>query len=663
MRFMGPAEVPHISFRYNAESSDDFLAGWRRRESREEAAGGSLTHITYADPSGGLEVSIHVRAFDEYSALDWVVEFENCGPVDTPIIEDILPLDVSVPIDSQERVRLHHAKGSACRMDDFLPLLTELPPGSRKTLNPDGGRSSNGTLPFMNLQRASCGMVAAVGWSGQWSASFERNGDALRLTAGMEHTHLRLRPGEKIRTPRILLLPWEGDDPSAGNNLLRRLLLEHYLPRIDGELVLPPVAQCLQAHFYLTGKAGRQYEMKALPKAAALGAEVYWIDACWYGSEGEWWQEVGSWVVNEDRFPNGLKPVSDAAREAGMKFILWFEPERVRPDSLLSRAHPEFLLACEQDPSNLLFNLGMPEAREYILSLISGLITENGVDIYRQDFNFDPLPYWQTADAPDRIGMTEIRYTEGLYAFWDELHSRHGGLWIDNCASGGRRIDLETMSRSLPLWPSDFLDVCGLPFGQGLHVGGQCTNAGLARWVPLFGGGVWSFTPYSTRSAIIGGFTFGYHIDEGDFPADEARTVVGHKDVLARGKTLLDDDFPLDVARAAIAEWKSIRPFFTGDFHLLLPLTASSHDWCAWQFHRDDMDAGIAVFFRRHGSPFPEMEVSLRQISLDARYEVSLSADYAEAPRKELSGKELGCMSVGIPDAPGSLLLRYRRVS
>ena len=673
MRLPDFREQPPVSFIYAGRRSAEFLGGWERRDAAEETAAGSIERVAYQDPDTGLEVRIEARRFRDFPAVDWVVEFENHGSADTPVIEDIQPLDFSFPMPQKERLRLHHAKGSSCRMDDFLPLTTELPPGSRKALVPVGGRSSDGVFPFMNLQREGCGLVLAVGWSGQWAARFERgevgsttlspprDEDSVRLVAGMERTRLLLHPGEAIRTPRIMLLAWEGLDPTAGNNLLRRLLLAHYLPRIDGELVMPPTAQALQAHFYLTGEASEQIEMKALPKVAAAGAEAYWIDACWYGSEAEWWQAVGSWEVNRERFPNGLKPISDAAHKEGMKFVLWFEPERVRPGSLLHREHPEFLLESDKE-TNFLLNLGMPEARRHITDLISRLIEENGVDVYRQDFNFEPLSYWQTADVPDRIGMTEIRYVEGHYAFWDELRRRHPGLWIDNCASGGRRIDLETLSRSLPLWPSDFFDVCGLPFGQGLWVGDQCIGAGLARWVPLFGGGVWNFTPYGTRGHLIAGFTFGFHIDRADMPPDEAPSVVTHNDVLARGKTLLDDDFPLDEARAAIEEWRSVRPFFTGDFYLLLPLTVSYHDWCAWQLHREDLGAGVAVFFRRHRSPFPSVEIGLECIVPGADYQVSMSPGYAEGPGSRMSGSELANLSVTIPEKPGSLLLRYTRL-
>jgi len=662
MTFLETVAIPRISFCYGGKRSDDLLPEWQTQLSTETNARGDIAHRISADPSTGLTVTVHAQKTDGSQAIDWVAELENRGAKDTLIIEDILAVDISVPIPPQERLRLHYANGSACRMDDFLPQTTDLLPGGRKLLRPDGGRSSNGTFPFMNLQREDCGLVLAIGWSGQWMARFERESDSLRIAAGMERTHLRLRPGEKIRTPRILALPWEGDDAETGNNLLRQILLSHYLPRIDGELVMPPIAQCLQSYYYLTGEAGEDLEMTALPRVAETGADAYWIDACWYGDRQEWWDCVGSWVVNRERFPNGLRPISDAARRAGMKFVLWFEPERVREHAILNREHPEFLLTREGHADNLLFNMGMPEAREYLTDLISGCITEHGVDIYRQDFNFDPLPYWQQADAPDRIGMTEIRYTEGLYAFWDELRTRHPNIWIDNCASGGRRIDLETMSRSLPLWPSDFPDVCGLPFGQGLHVGDQCINAGLARWVPLFAGGAWNFTPYGTRSEIGGGFTFGFHIDHRDFPSDDISSIVGHKDVLAKGRTLLDDDFPVSEAQAAIREWQSVRPFFLGDFYLLLPLTVSYHDWCAWQFHRNDMDAGFAIFFRRHRSPFPTMEVGLKCILPDTQYEVSLSAGYQEAPKKRMTGKQLTRLPIAISEMPGSLLLRYAQV-
>ena len=651
-----------FSFRYGGRNSADLLPAWRHSTSSTVGAGGALTTHTFADPDSGLRVRAQVRSFDDASALDWVLELENAGDGDTPVLADVLSLDQTWPLDEQERAFLHYAKGSQCRMDDFLPLTHVAGPDSCLVLAPEGGRSSNGVLPFMNLHHRDRGVVIGVGWSGQWQATFDRRGQALHVTAGMQRTHLRLHPGESIRSPRMLVLNYEDSDPQEGNNALRRLLIAHVLPRVAGELFLPPVAQCLQGYYYLTGDMHADLEMQALPKVGELGATAYWIDACWYGQGRDWWQEVGNWTINRNRYPDGLKPIADAAHDRGMGFVLWFEPARVRHDGQLATDHPEFVLRNPETPENLLLDFGNADASRHILELFSQIIGEVGVDIYREDFNFDPLPYWQAADTPDRVGMTEIRYITGHYAFWDALRERFPRLAIDNCASGGRRIDLETMSRSLPLWPSDFPDIGGLAHGPGLHLGDQCINAGLARWVVLLGGGVWNFTPYATRGEIIGGWTFGMHIPREEFPDDnDARALTSH-DLLAKGRLVHWPGFPAAEAKAAIAEWKELREFCLCDFYLLLPLTTNAHDWCGWQFHRAEDAAGVAMFFRRHASPFPSVQVRLRRIEPGAHYRVSTATGYEPSPVRTVSGEELIELTIDIGDRPGSLLLRYSKI-
>jgi len=654
------ATVPFAA-KVGGQDLGELLRSCTVQKSTAPSDGGTIERRVWADGGTGLQVALHLRRFDDlkFPAVDWFVELTNTGQSDTPILEQVQALDATLDV-ADQRVDLHYANGSLCQMDDFLPQQTEVGARYDRTFAPVGGRSSNGILPFMNLKLPGGGLVIGIGWSGQWAARFNRVNDRLRLEIGQQTTHLRLRPGETIRTPRVLLLEWQGAEPMDGQNMLRQLLLAHYLPRVDGKVPSPPVAQCLQFYYYQTGQAGEQLEQKALPKVAELGADTYWIDACWYGRSGrDWWQEVGSWVIQPDRFPNGIKPIADAAHAKGMRFVLWFEPERVRKDSILAQEHPEFLLSSPRDKDNLLLNLGNETALRHITDLLSDHIRQIGVDIYRQDFNFDPLAYWQAADAPDRVGMAENVYIQGLYRLWDELLRRHPNIWIDNCASGGRRIDLETLSRSLPLWPTDFHDTIGLATGMDLHVGDQCENAGLARWVPLFGGGVWNFEPYSVRSQAIGGFTFGTHIDFEHYRRQDAPTVFDFPAIAACGKTLLGEGFPVELAQAAIAEHNSLQPYVIGDFWPLLPLTVSPHDWCAFQLHRHDLKAGFALFFRRHESAFPSMRASLRWIDPAASYRVTLSASYDPSPQQTMAGRQLRELTVQINQQPGSMLLRY----
>lgn len=291
MSFLETAGTPHISFRYGGKDSDGLLPEWQTEISTETNARGELTHRTFTDPETSLKVTVHIQRFDDFPAMDWMVEFENCGTMDTPIIENILPMDVSVPISNQERIKLHYANGSGYRMDDFLPREMNLLPRGHNILKPIGGKSSSGIFPFMNLQRQGCGMVIAIGWTGQWMLDFERDAHELRIKSGMERTHLRLHPGEKIRTPRILALLWEGDDEEVGNNLLRQILLAHYSPRIAGELVMPPIAQTLQAYYFLTGKESEQLEMTAYLKTFLLPQPMNPLGAKRLVNTGDWVRE------------------------------------------------------------------------------------------------------------------------------------------------------------------------------------------------------------------------------------------------------------------------------------------------------------------------------------------------------------------------------------
>ena len=119
----------------------------------------------------------------------------------------------------------------------------------------------------------------------------------------------------------------------------------------------------------------------------------WWMDAGWYVCDE--WPQIGTWEIDTSRFPNGIKAVSDLAHAHGMQLILWFEPERVTAGSWLQQNHPEWLLG------DTLLDLGNPDARTWLTDHVDRLISEQGIDLYRQDFNMDyPLtPYSLDDDA------------------------------------------------------------------------------------------------------------------------------------------------------------------------------------------------------------------------------------------------------------------------
>jgi alpha-galactosidase len=575
-----------------------------------------------------IQVRCLVREWEDYAAIEWTGYLQNLRHGTSPLLSDIMAADVELgPVAGEVVVR--HAHGSTSAPTDFLPIVTALGDGETLELAPAGGRSSDTALPFLNITWDGGGVVAAIGWSGQWHASIGRGGDMVKLRVGQELTKLRLRPMEEIRTPKMLLVFWQGEDPQMGNNLLRQLLLDKYAPRRDGQVFMPPITHSTWFSFNQGNDVTEENQIAAARKMAKMdaGLEVFWLDAGWF--EGGWPGGAGSWVPKADNFPNGLRPLAEAVHEEGMKLCVWFEPERVTEGSRIATERPEFVLHEKTGGGGEfgdLYNLGDKAAREYLTGLLAKAVADWDIDIYRHDFNIEPLGFWRAADEPERQGISEIRYVEGLYAMWDELARRKPGLFIDNCASGGRRIDLETCARSVPLWRSDTQS------GETARpIVDQVQTAGLSMWVPLNSAGAWAFDPYSFWSVATMGVNFCGNITAEGFDVEGMR---------ARAKEVL--------------RWREL---WLKDFWVLTDVTTSEEDWCAWQMHDPEAGKGVVMAFRREKAEEWAV-VRLREIEADRRYVVK---DVYDGREKECGGEELAEMRVEVAQAPGVAVAEYRK--
>lgn len=619
--------------------------------------------LTWRDAATGLTCLLDVTEYRDFPAVEWVLRFRNDGTEDTPVLTDVQALDLAWRGLGPGTPVLHRSRGSDERPDDFQYLSEEMrllrspgrtihmtsSPGAAGGPHGEDGRSSVDWLPFFNLQTGGDGIVLGLGWSGQWEAEFRHDGERnVHVTAGMEHTRLCLHPGEEIRTPLILLLYWRGE-PIHGHNVLRRFLLHHHTPQQGGRPVEAPLC-----HGSWGGApTERHLELIEAISQRDLPYDVYWVDAGWYGTSekpcpdvfhGDW-GITGDWRVNRNYHPDGLGPVSDAAHRAGMKFLLWMEPERATYGTPVTLEHPEWFLSLTGTPpkpgESLLLNLGDPDARAWAIETVSGVIAENGIDWYREDFNlFGSRQAFRAQDPPDREGITEIRFIEGLYAFWDELRRRHPHLVIDNCASGGRRIDLETISRSIALWRTDYNCFPGInPDTFQLH------SAGLAYWVPL----------NSTSPAAAPGDTY-------QFRSALSAGIVFSLDEIGMSDAALDDAFPWEWARKMMADYRRARPYWYGDFYPLMSCSLAPDTWMAWQLHRRDLDEGMLLAFRRPASPLTSARPRLRGLTDSAEYEVE-DADTGECRRACAALLSDPGLELAIAEPRASRLLFYRRAA
>lgn len=636
-----PSKLP-FSFTYGGRPSSQLLPLWKKTVSNADLDGGRKQHTTtFSDPKTGLVVRCVRVSYGDYPAVEWTLYFKNDSTSATPILENINALDSKFTRGKEGEFLLHYSNGSPRKPTDYEPLSAKLLPKTTHHLAPVGGRPTDGAFPYFNLEgTGQRGTIIAIGWPGQWAADFTRDkGVGLRVRAGQELTHFKLMPGEEVRTPLVVLHFYKGDWIRA-QNVWRAWMLAYNTPRPGGSLPKPQLAggSCPFFGPFIHNNEENQKLFIERYEEKGIKLDYWWIDAGWYPNNGAW-QNTGTWEVDKQRFPHGLRAVSDYAHARGIKFILWFEPERVTPDTWLYEKHPEWLLKVAPTPSFppsqknwRLLNLGDPTARKWLTDHIDKFITSEGVDTYRQDFNIEPLPFWRANDAPDRQGITEIRYVTGYLAYWDELRKRHPNMSIDTCASGGRRNDLETLRRSVPLWRSDYIVE---------PVGMQNQTYGISLWFPYEGLASNLFETPDKKS-----------IDKYAFRSDIYPSIHAHWDVRR-------DDLDYKQLRELIAQWRQIGPNYLGDYYPLTPYDAANSVWMAWQFNRPKAGEGAVQAFRRRDNKQESVRLKLHGLAPDTRYTL-VNVDNTE--KTVLTGREL--MANGLPitlkESPGSAIILYK---
>lgn len=635
MKFL--TDVPRISFLYNGKNFEDCML---KKEVKER--GNEL--ITVYILENGLKLTNIAKKYTDYGAYEWVSWLENISDRPTSIISDLWDCDCEFPLeedapaawtaylpDPEKATKILVPRGSDNTLYDFYTaednietvhdIVNHIFPGQVKEYHANNGHSSSkSTAPFFNIHRQGKGYIGAIGWSGQWFAKFTRTDSGIRVQTKVEDTNFMLYPGEKIRTSSIVLMPYIGSIVESQNKW-RRLVKDHFsLIGQPGREEKPPFCAGLWGGMSSQGAIER---IKAVAEHN-LPFEYFWMDAGWYGTgteespdefEGDWYAYTGDWRVNPNHHPNALQDVVAEIKKTGKKFLLWFEPERVCLNMPIVSQHPEYFLdSPTEEDENRMLNLGNPEAWDYCVETMSDLIQELHVSCFRQDFNFEPIEFWRRHDAPYRKGITEIKYVMGFYRFWDTLLERFPHLLIDNCAGGGRRIDIETMRRSIPLWRSDAQCPANFPPEYS-----QNHNITYSTWLPYSGTSAGrNYDVYQIRSSYAPAMTTNYTFSE--------RNTFG------------DDVEKMEILKKCMQEYLKVRPYFLADMYPLTEISDKMDCWCAVQYNRPESDDGMVQVFRRPKSAVCESVYPLAGISADRRYRFTDADDNSV---QEFDGKEL----------------------
>ncbi|MGN1140873.1 MAG: glycoside hydrolase family 36 protein [Oliverpabstia sp.] len=281
--------------------------------------------------------------------------------------------------------------------------------------------------------------------SGQWHVEYGSepgSGLYLALSGPTEAEHgwwKNLKPGDTFVTVPVAFGTVSGGISEAAAALTRyRRAIRR--PNEDDEklnVVFNDYMNCLM------GDPTEEKERMIIDKAAELGCEYYCLDAGWY-DKGYWWDRVGEWVESPERFPHGLRSVCEYARSKGMIMGLWLEIEVMGIACELAKKLPDDWFICRHgkrhiDNKRYLLDFRNPEVRKYCMSVVDRLIEDYGVGYFKVDYNVT-MGYGSDLYS-DSCADAILEHYQCLYRWYEEIFAKHPQLVIENCGSGGQRMD------------------------------------------------------------------------------------------------------------------------------------------------------------------------------------------------------------------------------
>ncbi|GAB2848196.1 hypothetical protein GCM10027074_13670 [Streptomyces deserti] len=496
---------------------------------------------------------------------------------------------------------------------------------------PTDGHLAMGALTERGGDRAWVWQVESpAGW--RWDLGEHAHGTYLAVNGPTDAEHqwrVRLAPGEEFTTVPAALALGPGLDEALGALTSYRRAVRR--PHPDHEQ-LPVVF-----NDYMNTLMGDPTTAKLLPlidAAADAGAEYFCIDSGWYddGTAG-WWDSVGEWQPSPRRFPDGgIRAVLERIRERGMVPGLWLEPEVVGVRSPVATALPpeaffqrDGVRLAEQGRHQL--DLRHPAARAHLDKTVDRIVGDWGVGYLKLDYNIvvDPGTCAPGDLAP---GAGLLGHAQAYLDWLSGVLDRHPGLVIENCASGGMRMDGATLAVTQLQSTSDQQDPLRYP----------AIAAAAPSAVPPEQGAVWAYPQPEYDDDLIT-FTLGGALLGRIHLSGHLNRMTGHQLALVRDAVGTYKAIRADLARAV--------PFWP------LGLPGWTDEWLALGMRVPGEGTSYLSVWRRGGGP--ELRVPIRHL---AGKPVRVDVLHPSGAAAGAVGWDGGGLVVSLPRTPAVLLLR-----
>ena len=433
---------------------------------------GRLIEVTTYDEPTGIEAVSHYQFYNDISVVRSWTTVKNTG--DKPrTLEYVSSFNLNgiekeglLPQDKKLKIHVIHNswQREMCHRTYTLPEigLSQTQPSEFQhsskvfALNNVGNWSTKEYIPMGAVENTETGSILFFqiehNGSWHWEISDQEGHLYLQLSGPTEiesHFSKVLKPQEEFESVTCAAGVAQADDMPAFDNAMAQLTRYRRLIRRrnnDNErlaVIFNDYMNCLW------GDPTEEKEYPLIDAAAKAGCEYFCIDAGWY-ADGAWWDEVGEWEVSKKRFPNGLRPVTDYIRSKGMIPGVWLEIEVMGincpllkdrcDDSWFFTRHGERVY----DRMRYQLDYRNKAVRDFADSVIDRLVDEYGIGYIKMDYNIEP-GIGTERDA-DSFGDGLLGHERAYIDWLKGVFKRHPSLIIENCSSGGMRIDYRMLS-------------------------------------------------------------------------------------------------------------------------------------------------------------------------------------------------------------------------
>lgn len=311
-----------------------------------------------------------------------------------------------------------------------------------------GTWSTKEFMPMGIIQNSEESIFWQIEHNGSWNFEISdiKNVNYLKLSGPSEQENQwwkNLKPGESFTTAAAAIAFSDSFNGAVEEMTKYRRSIAYQSP---GDVGLPVIFNDYMNCLYADPTTEK--ELPVIDAAAEIGAEIYCMDAGWY-ADGTWWETVGEWKVCEKRFPNGIKEVFDYIRKKGMKPGIWLEPESIGincpildsfSDECFFMRHGKRII----DHGRYQLDFRCKKVTEFLDGVVDRLIDGLGIEYFKFDYNIDGGA--GTEVDSDSFGDGLMRHRAAYLDWIDGIYMRHPNLIIENCASGGMRMDYKTLS-------------------------------------------------------------------------------------------------------------------------------------------------------------------------------------------------------------------------